>query len=68
MIIELTSTTGNGRKTSIDRIKLIDGTKPEWSEFHKRWYVRGFRFIKSRGTFSGTAYVHSGHSFTTVEG
>lgn len=67
MIIELTSTTADGRKTKVNTIKVMNGRTPEWSEMHKRWYVAGYRFIRTTNKFSGSALVHNGQMFIVVE-
>lgn len=45
------------------RIKC-DGEVPHFSEFWKKWYVNGFRFVKTKQKFSGCSGLHNFKSFT----
>lgn len=50
-----------------ERIQTRNGETPHYSEFHKRWYVAGFRFIRTKQTFSGSCLLHSFKSFEIEE-
>jgi len=41
------------------KIETRNGERPEWSEPHKRFYVAGYRWIKSRQKFSGNCLLHN---------
>lgn len=43
-------------------IKLAE--PPRWNDYHKRWYAAGYRWIKSRQSFSGNCLLHN---FKTYE-
>ena len=47
-------TTENGT-----RIEALEGNTIEWDEFHKRFYLWGFRWIKSKGRWSNTLNLHN---------
>jgi hypothetical protein len=46
-------------------LKIIE--EPRWNDYHKRWYAAGYRFIKSRATFSGNCLLHNFKSFRKTE-
>lgn len=52
----------NGSKR--EKIQTTDGGEPHWSAMHKRWYVGGYRWIKSRQAFSKSCLLHSFDAWT----
>ena len=46
------------------QIKAKEGKAPEFNEFHQRWYLWGYRWIKSTGKFSGNCSLHNAEQFT----
>lgn len=52
-----------------ETIQASDRSPAPWfSDFHKAWYVWGFRFIKSKGRYSKSEILHNFASFTPVQG
>jgi hypothetical protein len=58
--------TKDARKCNVQRIKTNNDT-PRWSEFNKRFYVWGFRWIKSRQAFSTVSGLHNFEGFEEVQ-
>jgi hypothetical protein len=50
-----------------ERIKAKEGKSPEWSEYHQSWYVWGYRFIKTKQTFSKNCLLHNGKKMEKVD-
>jgi hypothetical protein len=45
--------------TSKEKIRTRGGERPEWNDYHKRYYVTGYRWVKGRRAWSRTAALHS---------
>ena len=55
------------------RIKTREDERPEWSNYHKRFYVAGYRWVKTKQAWSSNCLLHNFVSFdvelpATVEG
>lgn len=46
------------------RIKAKDGREPYFSIVHGRYYLWGYRWVKSTNKFSGNCNLHDAKSFT----
>jgi hypothetical protein len=55
----MTITTDKGIK-----IKISGKAAPEWSEFHKRFYVYGYRWIATKQKFSSNSLLHNFTNYT----
>jgi hypothetical protein len=49
-------------------LQIKTSETPHWNEFHKRWYVWGARWIKSRGVWSTVIGLHNFNSYQVTEG
>ena len=53
--------TGKNRDAKINAV-----AKPEWSDYHQRFYVAGYRWIKSTQKFSSNCLLHSFKGYDEV--
>lgn len=45
-------------------IKINLTETPHWNDFYKRFYAYGFRWIKTKETFSTVSVLHNFESYT----
>lgn len=48
-------------------VKPKPGELPHWNDFHKTFYVYGFRWIKTKRKWSGVCILHSFRAFEWCE-